>query len=114
MNLTIDKRHNKKKYASRFVADGLISQIKNKFAPEKIILFGSYAARRQTAGSDIDLCIVMPADDKRALTADLYYMIESDRPLDFLVYTPDEWERCVADKTSFACMILTEGVVLHG
>lgn len=30
------------------------------------------------------------------------------------LYAPEEWQTCVADKTSFAYQINSEGVVLHG
>ncbi len=109
---TLNRQPNK--YAIQLIENGLVAQIINKFAPVKIILFGSRAAGRPAPDSDIDLCIIMPAADKRTLIANLYYEIESDRPIDLLVYTPDEWERCVSDKTSFASKIAAEGIVLHG
>jgi len=45
------------------LSDDLLQEIKNRvvysFAPEKVILFGSYAERRATPESDVDLLVVM-------------------------------------------------------
>ena len=44
---------------------------------------------------------------------DLYCDTESDTPIDFLLYTPEEWEHSVADSQSFANKLNREGVVLY-
>ena len=82
--------------------------------PQKILLFGSQAKGTATARSDIDLCIIAATRDKRALLTDLYCDTESDIPIDFLLYTPEEWERSVVDCQSFAYKLNREGVVLYG
>ncbi|HOD41127.1 MAG TPA: nucleotidyltransferase domain-containing protein [Candidatus Wallbacteria bacterium] len=92
----------------------IVAQIVKKYAPERIFLFGSSARGTAKKNSDIDLCIIMSTNDKRKLLTDLYYNITSEKPVDFLLYTPAEWERCISDKTSFAYKILHSGVVLHG
>ena len=38
-----------------------VQQVVEKFQPEKVILFGSYARGDQREGSDVDLLVVMPA-----------------------------------------------------
>lgn len=82
-------------------------------APEKILLFGSQAKGTATAKSDIDLCVIASTKDKRSLLTDLYDT-ESDTSIDFLLYTPEEWEHSVADSQSFANKLNREGVVLYG
>lgn len=82
--------------------------------PQKILLFGSQVKGTATAKSDIDLCIIASTHDKRSLLTDLYCDTESDTPIDFLLYTPEEWERSVADSQSFAHKLNREGVVLYG
>ena len=69
-------------------------RIAERFHPERIILFGSYA--RGTAGvdSDVDLLVVMPVDgSKRRQTTEID-MVLSDRwlPLDLIVVTPEEFQ----------------------
>lgn len=92
----------------------IVAQIKKKYSPDKIFLFGSRAKGTAKKNSDIDLCIIMKTDNKRRILTDLYYNISSEKAIDFLLYTPAEWERCIDDKTSFAYKILHSGVVLHG
>jgi predicted nucleotidyltransferase len=84
------------------------------FGPEKIILFGSQAKGKAREESDIDLCIVLETEKKHRLIPELYCALDCDKPVDIIVYTPNEWEECVKDETSFAHKILTEGVVLYG
>lgn len=96
-----------------FNEENLLEQITDNFEPEKIILFGSYAKGSSTSKSDIDLCIVMHTDDKRKTTTELYYKVEHSLPIDFLLYTPNEWNECISDSTSFAHKINSEGVLLY-
>lgn len=95
-------------------SEKIAAQIINKYAPERIFLFGSSARGTAKKNSDIDLCIIMNTTNKRRLLADLYYNIASEKPVDFLLYTPAEWDQCISDKTSFAYKILHSGVALHG
>ena len=83
-------------------------------APQKILLFGSRAKGTSTAKSDIDLCIIASTTNKTALLTDLYCDTQSDIPIDFLLYTPEEWDQCVSDRQSFAYQLNQEGVVLYG
>ena len=94
--------------------DNITKQIITQYSPNKIMLFGSQAKDRATAKSDIDLCVVVDTPNKRRLLADMYYTIDSEKPIDILLYTPNEWETCVNDTTSFAHKINTEGVALYG
>ena len=93
---------------------GVSAAITAKVRNKKILLFGSQAKGTATAKSDIDLCIIASTNDKRSLLTDLYCDTESDTPIDFLLYTPEEWERSVADSQSFAHKLNREGVVLYG
>lgn len=83
-------------------------------APQKILLFGSRAKGTSTEKSDIDLCVIASTQDKRTLLTELYCGTESDTPIDFLLYTPEEWVQSVADRQSFAHKLSREGVVLYG
>jgi predicted nucleotidyltransferase len=79
--------------------EDLKQQLLAKYAPEKIILFGS-AAREDEEVNDVDLFIVK--DNVPHLGADrireLYRLINTDLPVDYLVYRPEE----VADRLSLA------------
>lgn len=96
------------------VFDNIVNQLCSDYNPVKIILFGSQSKGTATHKSDIDLCVIMNSNNKRQSLADMYYNIDSDKPIDFLLYTPSEWDACIADSSSFAYKINREGVMLHG
>jgi len=91
----------------------ITQQLIDRYNPAKLLLFGSRAKNSAGRSSDIDLCIIIEVADKRKLLTDMYLSIESDVPLDILLYSPDEWEQCVLDHTSFAYQINKEGVMLY-
>ena len=82
--------------------------------PHMILLFGSQARGAARPDSDIDLCVVAPTSDKRKLLTELYISADFERPVDFLLYTPEEWASSVADSHSFAYKLHHEGVQLYG
>lgn len=89
-------------------------QIIEKYEPEFIILFGSVAKGTFTAYSDIDLCIIKDTSDKRKLLTEMYIEINSNIPFDLVLYTVEEWNKCVNDKNSFAYTINNTGVKIYG
>lgn len=93
--------------------DELVKQIAA-YSPSRIILFGSQAKGTATERSDIDICVIISTGNKRRLAAELQALIDCDMPVDILIYTPEEWEECRADATSFAHVIDKEGTVLYG
>jgi predicted nucleotidyltransferase len=89
-------------------------QIVSNYAPSKIIVFGSQAKGTATSRSDIDLCIIKSTDNKRKLLADMYLNLDSSKPFDIILYTEDEWSKCIDDSTSFAYLINKKGTVIYG
>ena len=81
---------------------------------ELVILFGSRAKGKEKEYSDIDICVVAETTSKRRLASVLQAEIEHELPIDIIVYTPKEWEECIADESSFASKIVSEGRVLYG
>jgi predicted nucleotidyltransferase len=63
---------------------GIVQHIAQRFNPEQIILFGSYAYGRPTAESDVDLLVVMdkPVDEMEA-------MVEIAKSLPILTFGVD-------------------------
>ena len=82
-------------------------------APQKIILFGSQAKGTATERSDIDICVIAETTNKRELLTDLYCEIDSEKPVDFLLYTPEEWNKNIEDAQSFAYKLNREGMLLY-
>ncbi|MEN6459967.1 MAG: nucleotidyltransferase domain-containing protein [Syntrophomonas sp.] len=89
-------------------------QVIRLFKPEKILMFGSQAKGSARQQSDIDLCIILNTDNKRALLADMYLQIDSKRPLDLILYTPQEWSQVVGESGTFAYMIAEKGEEIYG
>ncbi len=65
--------------------------IANKFDPEKIVLFGSYATGIPTPESDVDLLIIIDSNRSNwELTAEITLTLTHLFPLDILVKTQQE------------------------
>lgn len=90
------------------------NQIIDLFRPEQIYLFGSWAKGTARQNSDIDLCVIAAAKDKRALVRAILLQVEYERDLDVVVYTPREWEQYHQDSTTFAYTIHATGVKIYG
>jgi predicted nucleotidyltransferase len=72
----------------------MVTRIVARFAPEKIILFGSLARGTPTTESDVDLLIVMPVSGSKRRAAVEIGVALHDIPLpkDIIVTTPEEFE----------------------
>src|SRR5438309_6675819 len=88
-------------------------QIAERFQPEKVILFGSYAYGTPTPDSDVDLLVVMPARDQFSQAVRIAEAIERGFPLDLLVRTPRVLEQRLRWGDWFLREIVTRGKVLY-
>jgi len=93
----------------------LKQQLVAKYAPEKIILFGS-AIREDVEVNDVDLFIIK--DDVPHLGAErirqLYRLMDTDLPVDYIVYRPGEVAERLSLGDPFVVGVLREGKVLYG
>lgn len=94
--------------------ESIKKQIVENYEPKEIILFGSLAKGIFKADSDIDLCIIKDTNDKRKLLADIYTNVNICIPFDIVLYTVEEWNKCINDKSSFAYIINNTGVKIYG
>lgn len=94
--------------------DSIKRQVIEKYNPKEILLFGSVAKGIFREHSDIDLCIIMDTMNKRELLTNMYIDIESNIPFDLVLYTIEEWNNCINDKSSFAYSIINTGVKIYG
>ena len=71
---------------------GVIGAIASKFAPHKILLFGSYASGTPTPDSDLDLLVVMDTDRPQNKRSTPIRLLFQPMPcsMDVLVFTPEE------------------------
>ncbi len=95
----------------------VVDRIKEKYEPEKIILFGSYAYGKPTEDSDIDLFIIKDTDkrwvDRFVEVSRLLSELERRISISPLVYTPKEVEARLDLGDDFVQEILTRGEVLY-
>lgn len=71
-------------------------EISKEYPLQRMILFGSQATGKATQNSDIDLIIVSKKFQKKRWlkrSPPLYIKWHLDYPVDFLCYTPEEFER---------------------
>lgn len=93
----------------------IATRIAEKFKPEQIILFGSYANGTQNKSSDIDLLIIQDTDlpgYKRGLDIRLS-LIGAKMPIDILVYTRNEFDKELKDKYSFLYSVIKNSKILY-
>src|SRR6187200_3413249 len=82
---TIDKR----KRIPQKAIDHVVKQIVEKFKPQKIILFGSYARGNPRPESDVDLLVVMETSLREVQQAiQISQEIDYRFGLDLIVHTP--------------------------
>lgn len=88
-------------------------QIAERFHPDKIILFGSYAYGTPHADSDVDLLVIMPCRNELDMSVKISWELPAPFPMDLLVRKPAEWNWRIREKESFATEILTKGKSLY-
>jgi predicted nucleotidyltransferase len=88
-------------------------QVAERFEPEKIILFGSYAYGTPHADSDVDILVIMPARNQLDQAVRISLEIDPPFPLDIIVRTPHNMQWRLAEGESFLREITARGKVLY-
>ena len=88
-------------------------KIAERFRPDKIILFGSYAYGTPHADSDVDLLVIMPARNQLDQAFKIRWAIPAPFPMDLLVRTPKNMKWRLEEGESFTTQIVTQGKVLY-
>ena len=89
-------------------------QIAERFAPERVILFGSYVDGNPSEDSDVDLLVVMPTERSPVdESVDIRLAVRPAFPLDVLVRTPGKMRERLAMGDPFIRRILEKGRVLY-
>ena len=93
----------------------IVKQIAEKYKPEKIILFGSFAYGKPNKDSDVDLFIVKKTKKTRGERLMEVERMFLDRiiPLDILVYTPKEIKNRLSLGDFFIQDIVEKGKILY-
>lgn len=89
-------------------------EIVRRFAPERVILFGSYAYGSPDEGSDVDLLVVLPFEGKAyRKSAEIATAVHAGFPLDILARRPDDVERRFRDADPLIREAVGRGHVLY-
>ncbi len=94
----------------------ITDRIVDRFNPEKIILFGSYARGEAHPHSDLDLLIVMETLAPRGQrSAPILKMLAQDyaEPIDVVVRSTQALKNWQQVPGSFAHQVINEGIVLY-
>jgi predicted nucleotidyltransferase len=88
-------------------------QVAERFKPERIILFGSYAYGKPHADSDVDILVVMPCRNQIDQACRIDMAFDPPFPLDLIIRKPYamEWRRREGDW--FLREITSKGKVLY-
>lgn len=95
--------------------DTILDILVNQYHPQKIILFGSMAGENIAEWSDIDLAIIketpLPFLQR---SREVALLCQAEVGVDFLVYTPAEFEQMIAEQNPFIVdEIIKKGKVLY-
>ena len=84
-------------------------QIAERFHPDKIILFGSYAYGTPRRDSDVDLLVVMAARNQLDQAAGIRLALPAPFPMDLIVRTPHDLKWRLAEGESFSTEVNSGG-----
>jgi predicted nucleotidyltransferase len=87
--------------------------VAERFRPDKIILFGSYAYGTPHADSDVDVLVVMPARNQLDQAVRIELACDPPFPLDIIVRTPKNMKWRLEEGESFHTEIVSKGKVLY-
>lgn len=92
----------------------------DKYKPERIVLFGSFAWGKPNQDSDLDFLIIKKVQKPRPAREQEVYRVLSDYhysaeslPVDIIVHTPDEAKKRLSLGDPFIKEILTRGQVIY-
>ena len=92
----------------------VVAQMVERFHPQQVVLFGSYAYGTPTPDSDVDLLVVMETSLRHVEQAvEIRKAVDFPFPVDLLVQTPQHIAERVALGDVFLREVLTKGVVLY-
>jgi len=94
--------------------DEVVRQIVERFKPQKIILFGSYARGNPRPESDVDMLVVMDTSLKEVQQAiQICQQIEYRFGLDLIVHTPEQLAERLKMGDWFLRDVLKEGTIIY-
>ncbi|MBI4128017.1 MAG: nucleotidyltransferase domain-containing protein [Parcubacteria group bacterium] len=94
---------------------GIINTIVTHVAPEKVIMFGSYAWGTPSRDSDLDLFVIKKTDrSTREVAREIDGLLWGrTTPIDIIVYTPEQVAGRLKQGDFFIHEVLNKGKVLY-
>jgi predicted nucleotidyltransferase len=89
-------------------------RVAEKFRPDRIILFGSYARGKSTPDSDVDLLVILSFKGRGVRKAiEILTRVEPGFPVDLIVRTPRQMKQRLAWGDFFLREVVEHGKVLY-
>lgn len=88
-------------------------EVAERFRPEKIILFGSYAYGTPHSDSDVDVLVIMPCRNELGQAARIGIAVEAPFALDIIVLTPTKLAWRLREGDWFLREVIARGKVLY-
>lgn len=99
------------------IITAIVERLVERYQPERIVLFGSYASGQPHADSDIDLLIVkrtnQPFYQRLTAVRQIVSDVRRGHAFEPLVLTPDELDARLSRGDQFIEEIVTHGTPLH-
>lgn len=91
-----------------------VSRIVQKFKPQKVILFGSFAYGNPAEASDVDILVIMDTPLRSVDQAiEIRRTLKTTFPLDLIVRTPKQIKERLSLGDFFVREVLTKGKVIY-
>lgn len=91
-----------------------VQLLREQYAPQRILLFGSLTSGEVKEWSDIDLVIVKETERKFLdRTREVLQLLRPQVGVDILVYTPDEFDQMAQQRAFVRDEIVGKGKVLY-
>ncbi len=87
--------------------------IAERFRPDKIVLFGSYAYGTPHDDSDVDLLVIKPTWNQISQAVQIRWTLPAPFPMDLIVRTPKKMKRRLEEGDSFLTEVVSKGKVLY-
>ncbi len=88
-------------------------EVAERFQPDKIILFGSYAYGQPNEDSDVDILVIMPARNELDQAFKIRFAIPTPFPMDLIVCKPKTVQWRLDEGESFLTEVVSRGKVLY-
>ena len=93
----------------------VLERLVRNFAPERIVLFGSYAKGTSRPGSDVDLLVVADLEGEPVVHLRRARQLAADSfpPVDIVLCTPEEVAEASIARSPFLLSVLESGITVY-